>query len=261
MLPPDSIFASWNIREVPRKKVVVYARALQYWAEQNNLPTGGEPHLLAKGILELREEVKWYLTFTDEEVFHRVAILEAYEKKGLTTPSPTDVPKTPPVLEPQPKEQTAKFVGWDKVLHPSQPIITARETPQPTRASRPRGRSHPYSWVKPVKSPIHLPKVPSPSEPSPSTEVVAPVKPSTLPCSFEGVMACFKMPEVSAGTVSMGLAPGMSSVSSSRIMKDDITGITYVDTITTSFGRIILSDPSPNTSSWGPVIEDITNQE
>ena len=69
MLPPDSIFASQDIREVPREKVVVYARALQYWAEQNDLPTGGGPCLLAKGILELREEVKWHLTFADEEVF------------------------------------------------------------------------------------------------------------------------------------------------------------------------------------------------
>ena len=69
MPPPDSIFASQDIREVPREKVVVYARALQYWAEQNNLPTGGGPQLLAKGILELREEVNWYLTFTNEEVF------------------------------------------------------------------------------------------------------------------------------------------------------------------------------------------------
>ena len=58
MLLPDSIFTSWDIREVPREKVVAYARALQYWAEQNDLPTGGEPHLLAKGVLELREEVK-----------------------------------------------------------------------------------------------------------------------------------------------------------------------------------------------------------
>ena len=104
MLPPDSIFASQDIREVPREKVVVYARALQYWVEQNDLPTGGEPCLLAKGILELREEVKWYLTFTDEEVFRGVAIPEEYEEKSLTTPSPTNVSKTPPVPEPQPKE-------------------------------------------------------------------------------------------------------------------------------------------------------------
>ena len=104
MLLPDSIFASWDIREVPREKVVAYARALQYWAEQNDLPTGGEPCLLAKGILELREEVKWYLTFSDEEVFWGVAVPEAYEKKALTTPSPANFPTTPPVLEPQPKE-------------------------------------------------------------------------------------------------------------------------------------------------------------
>ena len=43
MLLPDSIFASQDIREVPREKVVVYVRAIQYWAEKNYLPTGGEP--------------------------------------------------------------------------------------------------------------------------------------------------------------------------------------------------------------------------
>ena len=51
----DSIFACRDIREVPREKVVAYTRALQYWAEQNDLPTGGKPHLLAKSLLELRE--------------------------------------------------------------------------------------------------------------------------------------------------------------------------------------------------------------
>ena len=114
MLPPDSIFASRDIREVPREKVVAYTRALQYWAEQNDPPTGGEPHLLVKSVSELREEVNWYLTFTDEEVFWGIAILEVYEEKSSTTPSPTNVPKTPPVLEPQPKGRTPKFIGWDR---------------------------------------------------------------------------------------------------------------------------------------------------
>ena len=36
MPPADSIFACRDIRQVPQKKVVAYARALQYWAEQNN---------------------------------------------------------------------------------------------------------------------------------------------------------------------------------------------------------------------------------
>ena len=69
MLLANSVFASQDIREVPMEKVVAYTRALQYWVEQNDLPTGGEPHLLVESVLELREEVKWYLTFTDEEVF------------------------------------------------------------------------------------------------------------------------------------------------------------------------------------------------
>ena len=43
MLLADSIFASRDIRKVPREKVVAYTRALQYWAEQNDPPTGGEP--------------------------------------------------------------------------------------------------------------------------------------------------------------------------------------------------------------------------
>ena len=48
MPPANSIFACRDIQEIPREKVVAYARALQYWAEQNNLPARGEPHLLAK---------------------------------------------------------------------------------------------------------------------------------------------------------------------------------------------------------------------
>ena len=69
MLPAEFIYACRDIREIPREKVVAYARALQHWAEQNNLPAGGGPQLLAKSVLELRKEVKWYLSFTDEEVF------------------------------------------------------------------------------------------------------------------------------------------------------------------------------------------------
>ena len=83
MLPADSIFACRDIWEVPREKVVVYARALQYWAEQNNPPAGGEPCLLAKSVQELREEVKWYLSFTDKEVFQGVALLERKKRRRI----------------------------------------------------------------------------------------------------------------------------------------------------------------------------------
>ena len=122
MLPADSIFACRDIREVHQEKVVVYTRALQYWAEQNNPPAGGEPRLLAKSIQELREEVRWYLSFTNEEVFQGVALLEREEEEENPRASAvTTVPKVPHVLEPPPEERAPKF--WDGrkcCIHPNQ---------------------------------------------------------------------------------------------------------------------------------------------
>ena len=133
-----SIYACRDIREVPREKVVVYARALQHWAEQNNLPAGGEPHLLVKSMLEWREEVKWYLAFTDDEVFQGVALPKKEEKDSPETLAAVGIPKVPCLLEPPPEERAPKFLGWEKVLHPSQPVVATREIPQPTKTSRPK---------------------------------------------------------------------------------------------------------------------------
>ena len=163
-----------------------------------------------------------------------------------------------------------KICGWDKVLHPSQPVIATGETTQPTQTLRLRGRSCQLSWMTPVRSPIHLPKAPSPPEPSPPARALALVKPPTPPQGFVGVTACLKMPEfmevdqeVLMGTLSIGLVMtlGISSMSSSHVVKDHATGLTYIDTVTTSVGRIILSGLDLNASSTGPTIEDITGQE
>ena len=66
-------------------------------------------------------------------------------------------------------------------------------------------------------------------------------------------------------SLSMGLvmAPGISSVSSSCMVKDKATGLMYVDTITTSIGRIVISGDatSLNPNAPGPTIEDITDRE
>ena len=91
MLLAESIYACTDIREIPQEKVVAYARALQHWAEENNLPAGGGPHLLAESVMELREEVKWYLSFSDEEVFQGVALPKKEEDQSLKTLS-TDIP-------------------------------------------------------------------------------------------------------------------------------------------------------------------------
>ena len=69
-LPPlDPKFACWDIRELQLEKMIAYAQALQFWAEKANLPTQGQPHLLAGSVLELREEMKHYISFPNEAVF------------------------------------------------------------------------------------------------------------------------------------------------------------------------------------------------
>ena len=124
MPPANSIFACRDIREIPREKVVVYARALQHWVEQNNLPARGKPCLLVRSVLELREEMRWYLSFTDMDVFWGEALPEE-EEESLQTPGTTNFPEAPCMPEPVPERRAPKFAGWEKVLHPSQPVVAA----------------------------------------------------------------------------------------------------------------------------------------
>ena len=65
--------------------------------------------------------------------------------------------------------------------------------------------------------------------------------------------------EMPMGTMSIGLVmtPGISSVSSSHVVKDNTMGLVYMDTMTTSVGRVILGRSDLNE---GPIIEDITDQ-
>ena len=193
MLPAQSIYAFRDIREIPWEKVVAYPRALQHWAEQNNLPAGGEPHLLAKSTLELREEVKWYLSFTDEEIFQGVALPEKEEEESPKTLSTADVPNTPCVLEPSPEERAPKFLGWEKVLHPSQPVVATGEIPQPTEVSRPKVGSHQLSWMIPIRPPASPPGTPTLPKPSLPSWLLVLVQPPTPPHGFSGVTAYLQM--------------------------------------------------------------------
>ena len=65
--------------------------------------------------------------------------------------------------------------------------------------------------------------------------------------------------EMPMGSMSIGLVstPGISSVSLSRMVKDNTMGLVYMDTMTTSVGRVILGRSDSNE---GPIIEDITDQ-
>ena len=54
-------------------------------------------------------------------------------------------------------------------------------------------------------------------------------------------------------------APGVATMSTSRIVKDEVTGITYMDMLTTSVGRVAVSGPEQEIPAQGPKIEDITD--
>ena len=121
MPPVVSIFASWDIWEIPMEKTVTYAQALQYLTEQNNLPKRDQPHLLAESIAELRREVGFYLSFMDKEVFWGIDLPEEEGSNPSVpiaatadAPGVTDTSEAPSIPKVAPK-----YAGWDMVVHPS----------------------------------------------------------------------------------------------------------------------------------------------
>ena len=75
---PDSIFVCQDIQEIQHEKMVANAQVLQFWVEKTDLPTGGKPCLLAGSVVELQEEMKCYVSFSDGDVFKGVAPLEEF---------------------------------------------------------------------------------------------------------------------------------------------------------------------------------------
>ena len=55
------------------------------------------------------------------------------------------------------------------------------------------------------------------------------------------------------------IEPTMATMSASCIIKDEVMGMTYMDTRTTSVGQVALSGPEQGTLIKGPIIEDITD--
>ena len=214
--------------------------------------------------------MKWYLSFTDKEVFWGVALPEKEEEDSPQTLCAADVSKAHCVPEPVLEGKAPKFLGWEKVLHPSRPVMATGDIPQLTRTPRLKVGLSQLSRMIPIKPPVSPPRTPTPPQPSPSTQALALVWLPTPPLGFSGVTACLHTPElvevdlevpVGAMPIRLVATPGISSVSSSCIVKDGIMGITYMDTVTTSVGRVTISGPDPEAFPTGPTIEDITNHQ
>ena len=92
LLPPDPMFPCQDIREGQSEKTVAYAQALQYWAEKANQPMPGQPHLLARCILELRRAMEPYIPFSDDAVLDGAASLEGSLEDLTRVTIPRNVP-------------------------------------------------------------------------------------------------------------------------------------------------------------------------
>ena len=113
---------------------------------------------------------------------------------------------------------------------------------------RPWGRAHPFLHPAPTRQPTHPPAVPAVPT-FPPTRALAVVQPITPPQLDQGASTDMAAVE--------GMMLRVSSMSASRVVWDDSTGSIYLDTITTSIGRMVLGSME---SSEGPTIEDITDQ-
>ena len=116
--------------------MVAYVWALQYWAQKTDPPTGGKPHLLAESVKELWEEMRYYLSFWDEEIFEGMTPLEEtsagpvkkakpHSKATMPAIAPEVQATTKAAGEPAAERKSPKFPRWEKVLHPSQPVVAA----------------------------------------------------------------------------------------------------------------------------------------
>ena len=90
------------------------------------------------------------------------------------------------------------------------------------------------------------------------------------PQGYAGVTACLHAPklvevdlELPVGILPMELvaARWIASMSSSHIVKDELMGVTYMDTVTTSVWRVAISSPGLEAFPTGPTIEDIMDSQ
>ena len=94
------------------------------------------------------------------------------------------------------------------------------------------------------------------------------VQKGALPPGFKEVMACLRRdPSPTTALeapmeplqLEMPIKPAIATMCASCIVQDEATGITYMDTITTSIGPVALEGSHLAIQAPGPTIEDITD--
>ena len=197
--------------------------------------------------------MKCYLSFSDEDVFKVVALLEEapiippkeVAPRGAQ-PTPANIPvkeaAVDTTMEPTAEKRPLnKFPGWEKLLDPSRPIVAARQIPPLWKGPRWR----PYSW-RLGEGLVQIPQTEEPRVSTTQSESPCPMKElgvtqwMMLPPGFAGVTVCLQRdqpPEGVSDPDSLRMAivsgPSIATMSASHIVKDEVTGVTYMDTMTT----------------------------
>ena len=188
---PNSIFACRDIWEMQHEKTVAYAQALQFWAEKVDLPTGGRPRLLVESVKEFQEEMRFYPSFLDKEVFKGMVLPEetsaipteeANPQSARATPAGTPEEEATVGMAREPaaeKRPLNKFPGWEKVLHPSQPVVAARQIPHLLRGPRLRfcNWEERLVWIPQTEGPKVMTTLQETPLPTQESEVVWQVTP------------------------------------------------------------------------------------
>ena len=95
-----------------------------------------------KVVKELWEEMSCYLSFLDKEVFEGITPLEgmpttlveeAKPHSVMAIPSATSIEQAAKEASQKPAKERKcpKIPRWEKVLHPSQPVVVAGQPPHP----------------------------------------------------------------------------------------------------------------------------------
>ena len=219
--------------------------------EKSDLPTGGQPLQLAKSVKELWEKMSCYLSFLVKEAWpHSLMAIPAITSKEQAAKEASQKLAK--------ERKCPKFPRWEKVLHPSQPVVVAGQPPCLSRrleqtyllmadCNQPRK-------IVPTETPSPLQELEVAHQwvPTPSflevTTYLRGQSPEEVP----------KAPPVPLA-VGMMTAPGVATMSSSHVVQDEATGATYLDLVATSVGRVTHSGPEGKIPAPEPEIEDVTD--
>ena len=53
------------------------------------------------------------------------------------------------------------------------------------------------------------------------------------------------------------MGPTIATMSTGQVARDEVMGVTYMDTMTTLVGRVALGGPKQEASTQGPTIQDV----